>query len=188
MEPTLGFRDHVTAVLPPPPVTVALNCWLWPGNSETVIGERETLTELRKLIVAVRVLWFNVAVTVALWLLDMVFARAVKLALVLPDVTVTDVGTLSRALLLERDTTEPDLEAGRDNVTVHVAADPEATVAGLQPRVLTDRGVAAIRKRLGINMRQMRVQRVCLRISVVFRSVKMRHSYSGLSGTSVRVL
>src|SRR5579872_5497827 len=50
MLPTLGLSDQVTAVLPAPPVTLAVSCWLWPikrlalnGLTMTLIGE-ETLT------------------------------------------------------------------------------------------------------------------------------------------------
>ena len=74
-------------------------------------------------------------------------------AVVLPPATVTDPGTVSAALLLERDTTVPDHEADRDKVRVHVVVAPETRVVGLHPRLLTVRCVRAINKLFGISMK-----------------------------------
>ena len=46
-------------------------------------------------------------------------AVAVKVALVLPEATVTDAGTLRELLLLESETAAPPLGAACDNVAVH---------------------------------------------------------------------
>jgi len=56
---------------------------------------------------------------------------AVKLAVVEPAATVTEVGTVSAALLSESATLEPPVGAACDNVTVQVALPPELTVAGV---------------------------------------------------------
>src|SRR5713226_6653458 len=44
MEPVAGEIDQITAVLAAP-VTVATNCWVWPGPNETVLGKTATATE-----------------------------------------------------------------------------------------------------------------------------------------------
>ena len=49
MVPRLGFRDQVTAVLPEPPVTVGVNCWVWPPEREALAGDSEMPTEASKL-------------------------------------------------------------------------------------------------------------------------------------------
>jgi hypothetical protein len=69
-------------------------------------------------------------------LLLMLPTVAVKVAVVAPEATVTEAGTLTAALLLESDTTAPPLGAACDIVTVHVDVLPELTVAGLQPTLL----------------------------------------------------
>ena len=71
------------------------------------------------------------AVTVALWVLEIVAAVAWKVAVVAPAVTVTEVGTDKRALLSDRLTAVPPLGAAMDNVTVHVDTDPDTTVVGV---------------------------------------------------------
>ncbi len=64
------------------------------------------------MIVAVWELARSVAVRVAVWLLAMEAAAvALKVAVVEPDATVTEVGTVSEALLLERVTAEPPVGA-----------------------------------------------------------------------------
>jgi hypothetical protein len=35
------FTCHVTPVLPPPPCTLAVNCWVWLGGTVAVVGEME---------------------------------------------------------------------------------------------------------------------------------------------------
>ena len=54
-------------------------------------------------------------------------AVAVKFAVVLPAVTVTDAGTVSAALFEESPTEAPPVSAARDNVTVQVEVAPDAT-------------------------------------------------------------
>ena len=72
-------------------------------------------------IVAVCVLPFSVAVTVAVWLAAIVPAVAVNVAVVLPDATVTEAGTVNAAALLDMVAVAP---AVFDTVTVHVALRP----------------------------------------------------------------
>jgi hypothetical protein len=52
MVPTLGLSDQVTAVLPVPPVTVAVNCWVCEAVSDAVVGVIETFTGTRRVMVA----------------------------------------------------------------------------------------------------------------------------------------
>ena len=68
-------------------------------------------------IAAVCALPFNVAVSVAVWLAAIVPAVAVNVAVVLPDATVTEAGTVNAAALLDSVTVAP---AELDTVTVHV--------------------------------------------------------------------
>ena len=65
--PTLGFTLQVTAVLPEPPVTVAVNCCVWPAARVAVAGLRETFTGASRVTAALAVLVASatlVAVTV----------------------------------------------------------------------------------------------------------------------------
>jgi len=55
---------------------------------------------------------------------------AVKLAVVEPAATVTEVGTVSAVLLSETATLEPPVGAANDSVTVHVDPLPAVSVAG----------------------------------------------------------
>jgi len=64
----------------------------------------------------------------------------VKLVVVAPAATVTEVGTVSAALLSETATLEPPVGAAWDNVTVQVALPPEMTVAGVHCKVVTVTG------------------------------------------------
>jgi hypothetical protein len=41
--PTFGLSVHVAAAFPDPPLTVAVNCWLWLGKSTVVDGVIATL-------------------------------------------------------------------------------------------------------------------------------------------------
>ena len=159
IEPAFGVSAQVTALLPDPPVTVAVNCVVWFAASEDVAGVTVTLTVSTSVIVAVWLLPFSPAVRVALRLGVRVPAMAVNDAVVLPPATVTEPGTVRLLLLLESDTTVPDDAAGRDKATVHVVAAPEAKVVGLHPRLLTVRGARAISKLLGISMKQTNVLR-----------------------------
>src|SRR5580700_2951547 len=79
----------------------------------------------------------KVAVTVPDWLVVIAAAVALKVAEVLFAGTVTDAGTVSAALLLERPTALPPLGAAWLRVTVHVAVAPEFTLVGLQTKAET---------------------------------------------------
>jgi hypothetical protein len=78
---------------------------------------------------AVFELLFSDAVTVAVWLDVTVPAVAVKLPVVDPAATVTEVGTVSAALLSET-ATEVLAVAAADNVTVHEDVPPDPIEAG----------------------------------------------------------
>jgi hypothetical protein len=73
---------------------------------------------------------FNVAVIVAAWFAASMLAAAEKLAVLEPEVTGTDAGTLSAGLFDERATAKPPAGASCEVVTVHVAVPPEFTVLG----------------------------------------------------------
>ena len=70
MAPTLGLIDHVTAVFPEPPMTLAVNCWVWEAERLAVVGAAVTNTgassEIDALADLVRSLAL-VAVTVTVW-------------------------------------------------------------------------------------------------------------------------
>ena len=70
----------------------------------------------------------------------MVPAVAANVAVVLPDPTVTDAGTVSAAALLDRLTVAPPVF---DTVTVHVALPPEPRLLGLHVSPLTTTGAAS---------------------------------------------
>ena len=70
MDPTFGVRVQVTPVFPKPPVTVAVNCWVLPAESETVVGATVTLKGGVRVTVAVADFVPSatlVAVTVTVW-------------------------------------------------------------------------------------------------------------------------
>jgi len=68
---------------------------------------------------------------VALCELEIVPAVAVKVTVVAPAATVTELGTANALLLLERLTTVPPLGAASESVTVQVVDVPEPTLVGL---------------------------------------------------------
>ncbi|MGO9256250.1 MAG: hypothetical protein ACLQU1_08115 [Bryobacteraceae bacterium] len=68
--------------------------------------------------------------TVAVWLLARVPVVALKLAVVAAAATVTDAGTVSEVLLLDRVTTAPPAGAAWVKVTVQVDVEFEAKVLG----------------------------------------------------------
>ena len=72
------------------------------------------------------------AVTLAVKLLVIVPAAAIKVALEAPAATVTDTGTVSRAWSLESETIDPPFPAAPDRVTVHVDDVAVVSVLGLQ--------------------------------------------------------
>jgi hypothetical protein len=74
-----------------------------------------------------------IAVNVALWLLEIIPAVAVKVVANAPAGTMTQVlGTGSNVLLLDSNTTVPPAGAIPINVTVQVVVDPEFKLFGLQ--------------------------------------------------------
>jgi hypothetical protein len=83
---------------------------------------------------------FSVAVTVAVWLLAIVPAVAVKVAAVLPDPTVTAAGTVNAVMLQDKETTAPPTGAGASNETVHVSDPPVLNDTGTQLSALTTTG------------------------------------------------
>jgi hypothetical protein len=86
-----------------------------------------------KLMLAVLETPLRVAVKVALWVVEIVPAVAVKFADADPAGTVTDdADTGSSVLLLAKDTTVPPVGATALNPTVQVVAPPEFKLVGLQ--------------------------------------------------------
>ena len=67
-------------------------------------------------------------------------AVAVNVAVVEPDATVTDTGTVSNPLLLLSETEAPPEPAAFDNVTVQDEPAPEVRLVGLQESWLTTDG------------------------------------------------
>ena len=88
---------------------------------------------------------FSVAVMVAVWLVVMVPRLAVKVVEVLLAGTVTEAGTLSAVLLLERATALPPVGAAWFRVTVQVVDAPEFTLVGLQASVETSTGATRLK-------------------------------------------
>ena len=114
------------------------------ASEDTVIGASREMVAVCEELPAV-------AVTTALWLLGMAPAVAVNVALVPPAAILTDAGTVSKALPLERVTVVPPAGAAPDNPTVQVLepADDrepgeqlsEDTVIGLPPVIVMLPGV-----------------------------------------------
>jgi hypothetical protein len=77
---------------------------------------------------------FNLAVTVALWLLRIVPAVATNVTAVVAADTVIDSGTISKRLLLEIATAAPPIGAGPLNVTVQIAMPNVGRLVGRQVR------------------------------------------------------
>jgi hypothetical protein len=92
-------------------------------------------------IVAVCVLPFSVAVMVAVWLLAIVPAVAVKVAVVLPDPTAAEAGTVNATALLDSVIVAPPV---CDTVTVQVALPPDTRLAGLHVSPLSTTGAASV--------------------------------------------
>ena len=92
----------------------------------------ETSAGASRLIVEVCELPPRVAVTVAVWLLDMLaLAVAANVAVVAPELTVTDAGTVRRPLLLASVTIEPPAGAVWVRVVVHVEVPLPLRAAGV---------------------------------------------------------
>lgn len=64
-------------------------------------------------------------------------AVAVKFAVVAPDATVTEAGTVNAAALLDRATAAPPEPAALESVTVHADVPPLPSVVGVQESWLT---------------------------------------------------
>jgi len=62
---------------------------------------------------------------------------AVKLAVLDPDATVTEAGTLSEPVSLDRETLTPPVPAALESVTEHPVLPPEAMLAGEHDTWLT---------------------------------------------------
>ena len=100
----------------------------------TLVGlqaKAETSVGATRLKVAVCKTPFKVAAMVAFWFAVRVPTEAMNVAELAPADTVTDAGTVSRALLSDRETVVPE---GADwfKLTVQEVKAPEATVLGLQ--------------------------------------------------------
>ena len=78
---------------------------------------------------------FAEAVIVAVALAATGVVETVNVALVPPEATVTEAGTVAETLLLERLTTNPPAAAGLDRVTVPVLEEPPTTEVGLRTSV-----------------------------------------------------
>jgi len=74
----------------------------------------------------------RVAVMVAVWLVETVPVVALKVALVAPAPTVTEVGTVRAEALSERATAVPPVGAALEIMTVHVLLALDARLVGLQ--------------------------------------------------------
>jgi hypothetical protein len=105
----------------------------------TVAGEQlsvEGTIGPRRLSEALAVAPFRVAVSTAVLSVVTVATDAVKPAVDAPAATVTDAGSVTRALLSAKVTTVPPVGAAPVSATVHVADPPEFRVAGVQVREL----------------------------------------------------
>jgi hypothetical protein len=78
----------------------------------------------------------------------MVEAVAEKVAEVAPAAIVTEAGTVSAALLSERETTAPPVGAGLLRATVQVLLAPEVRVAGAQLRPVSRVGASRLREKV----------------------------------------
>ena len=69
-----------------------------------------------------------------------VAATALKVAVSVPNGTVTDTGTANAPFVVERATAVPLAGAIPEIVTVQLLVAPDATVVGLQDKAVTDAG------------------------------------------------
>jgi hypothetical protein len=88
---------------------------------------------------------FKEAVTTAVCVEEIVPTVAVKVAEADPVATVTEAGTDSPELLLERATIAPPEPAGCDKVTLQVDVPPELRLTGAHDRRLTTVGANSVR-------------------------------------------
>ena len=132
-----ALLDSVT-VAPPVCVTVTVHVALPPDTRLAGLHVRPlSTTGAANAIVAVCVLPFSVAVMVAVWLLAILPAAVVNVAVVLPSPTVTAAGTVNATALLDSVTVAPPVFV---TVTVHVALPPDPKLAGLHVRPLNTIG------------------------------------------------
>ncbi|HXK02755.1 MAG TPA: hypothetical protein VMS37_10155, partial [Verrucomicrobiae bacterium] len=89
--------------------------------------------------------WFSVAVTMAVWALATAPQATVKLAVFDPGGTVTDDGTGNAFELVANDTSVPLGPAGAARVTVQTALFPAPTIPGLQTSELSGPELCAVR-------------------------------------------
>jgi hypothetical protein len=135
-----ALLDSVT-VAPPVCVTVTVQVALPPDTRLAGLHVRPlSNTGATSAIVAVCVLPFSVAVMVAVWLLAIVPAVAVKVAVVLPDATAAEAGTVNAAALLDTVTVAPPVCV---TVTVQVALPPDPRLAGLHVSPLSNTGATS---------------------------------------------
>jgi hypothetical protein len=122
----------------PPPVGAALlsvTVQVLEALGPRVVGLQlsdDTSTDADRVIVAVAELPLYVAVTIALWLLETVVVVALKVAVIAPDATVIDAGTVKAALLSEIAIVPPPVGAALLSVTVQVLEALGPRVVGLQ--------------------------------------------------------
>jgi hypothetical protein len=136
----LALSDSVTVA---PPVFDTVTVQVAPAPDSRLAGLQLnplSSTGATSEIVAVWVLPFSVAVMVAAWSLVRVPAVAVKLAVVLPDPTVTEAGVVSATALSDSVTVAPPVF---DTVTVQVALAPDSRLAGLQLNPLSSTGATS---------------------------------------------
>ena len=131
--PVPAAGDIVTVQVDPPPVTRLV------GLQESPLRVGTTSEML-----AVFVLPFKEAVTVAVWLLETVPAVAVNVAVVEPEATVTVPGTPSAPTLLESPTVTPPVPAAGDIVTVQVDPPPVTRLVELHDSALTTGGTSVM--------------------------------------------
>lgn len=108
--------------------------------SDTVAGEQLSVDGTvgpTRLNVALAVALFRLTVNVAALSAVRVDAEAVKVAVEAPAATVTDTGSVTKALLSDSVTTAPPAGALPVNVTVHMADVPEPSAVGVQVRALS---------------------------------------------------
>jgi hypothetical protein len=90
----------------------------------------------------------KVAVRLAVLSEVIVRAEAVKVAVVVPAVTVTEVGTVNNALFLDKATEVPPTGAGLLRLTVQEAVAAELKVVGLQVKLVSRVGATRLREKL----------------------------------------
>ena len=90
------------------------------------------------------------AVMTAVLLVVIVEAVAEKVAEVAPAATVTEAGTVNKALFLDRETTAPPAGAGLLRATVQVLLAPEVRAAGVQLRPVSRVGASRLTEKVAV--------------------------------------